>query len=193
MKIVITLNQQGLLKNSMAITGTGYTLTAMYSELGDIMKDAVSYYKDILADTYYEVYEDVEDLIDEEDDDISMGFIEMPFISGAIEDIQKNILLFKDIFESQQMLFDPMIFVCIEGPIAEAIVKDFNKFFINKKMDLEAIDYLKYCEIETMDQIGHSIRLNFNVSMFYKNDSLLSAYEITRSLINTSGVYDMGY
>jgi hypothetical protein len=44
-----------------------------------------------------------------------------------------------------------------------------------------------------MKKLGEIIKMNYNNSMFYEDDSLLSAYSITKSLTVTNGVYDMGY
>lgn len=201
MKLVITLNQQELLSNSMNIGNTAYTLTAMYSELSDILKDSVSYYKDILANTYFENYEDVDPEEYDGDDDMEVSFIEMPYIASAVDDICQDILRFKRIFdkmnktsdEENQLNFDPMIFVVIEGSIKNSIIEILNKFFKRNYLDLECIDYLEYCGMDTMEQLGKSISLNFNNSMFYKDDSLLCAYTVTKALTVTNGVYDMGY
>lgn len=201
MKLVITLNQQGLLSNSMNISDTAYTLTAMYSEIGDILKDSISYYKDILANVYFENDSDIEPEEYEGDENLEVRFVEMPYISSAIEDICQDILRFKKIFEKMnskadeynQLNFDPMVFVVIEGNIKKSIISMINKFFKENKLDLECIDYLEYCQFETMEQLGKSIMINHNCSMFYKDDSLISAYSITKSLTSTDGVYDMGY
>jgi uncharacterized protein YegL len=201
MKLVITLNQSGLMMNSMNINNTGYTLTAMYSELSDIMKDAVSYYPDILANVYFENYEDIDEDEYESDEDLEVKFIEMPYISGAIDGILEDIILFKKIFEKmnnglteeESYKFDPMIFLVVDGKIKDAIIKKMNNFFIRNNMDLEVIDYLEYCKIESMKKLGEIIKMNYNNSMFYEDDSLLSAYSITKSLTVTNGVYDMGY
>lgn len=201
MKLVITLNQKALLANAMNIDNTAYTLTAMYSELSDIMKDSVSYYKDILANTYFENHEEVDPEDYEGDEELEVRFIEMPYIASAVDDVLSDIVRFKKIFEKMNknaieedmVRFDPMILVVIEGPVKDTIITKMNNFFKRNMMDLEAIDYLSYCGFETLKDMGTSIRINHNLSEFYEDDSLLSAYAITKSLTISSGVYDMGY
>lgn len=197
MKIVITINQQGLTKDFMNASETGYTLTAMYSEMSDILRDHVSYYPEILCDTYFQVYEDIEGNEDYEDDyEIEYKFIEMPYISSAVEDILKNIKKLRDIFdklntnlpEEDKLNFDPMILICIEGTIAKEIIKKMNSYFNSKNMELQAIDYLEMCQCNTFEELGNIIKRNFNLSDFYMDDSILSAYSITQSLISSSRI-----